>query len=66
MNCSFFSSHLFIKEYEQSSSISKKSKPIISENLSSTPSPDFIDKLLKHLDERSRNIIEKESLKTKF
>jgi hypothetical protein len=41
--------------YEQSLSISKKSKVMIYEDLSPKPSPDFVDNLLRYLDERSQN-----------
>jgi hypothetical protein len=50
-----------LKEYQQSLPISKISKTNDFEDLSSTP-PDLIDKLLKYLDERSRNTTEQKSL----
>ncbi len=40
---------------EQSSTMSKKSKDMIHEDLSPKTSPDFADNLVQYLDQRSRN-----------
>jgi hypothetical protein len=49
-----------MKECEQSSPIAKKSKTNDYDKSFSSPSPDFIDNLLRYLDERSHITTEQE------